>query len=199
MVIMLPDYPEIKKIIQTKFERLINEESKKGSFLSVIREKRIYEGDFLESTSIDGYLDKREYAEISETFSVTKEEIIEKGFDAYFEQIPEIAQKIKNSKEKQIIDKIDEVTDRVGNVINGKSKSFAENYLEVLEKMSISFDEYGFPIIPTLIVSPEFYEKSKDEISAFDEDPVMKKKFKDIIYKKKGEWLDKEDNRKLVD
>lgn len=196
---MLPDYPEIKKIIQTKFERLINEESKKGSFLSVIREKRIYEGDFLESTSIDGYLDKREYAEISETFSVTKEEIIEKGFDAYFEQIPEIAQKIKNSKEKQIIDKIDEVTDRVGNVINGKSKSFAENYLEVLEKMSISFDEYGFPIIPTLIVSPEFYEKSKDEISAFDEDPVMKKKFKDIIYKKKGEWLDKEDNRKLVD
>lgn len=196
---MLPDYPEIKKRIQTKFERLINEESKKGSFLSVIHEKRIYEGDLLESTSIDGYLDKREYVEISETFSVTKEEIIEKGFDAYFEQIPEIAQKIKDSKEKQIIAKIDEVTDRVGNVINGKSKSFAENYLEALEKMSISFDEYGFPIIPTFIVSSGFYEKSKDEFSAFYDDPVVQKKFEDIIHKKKGEWLDREDNRKLVD
>jgi hypothetical protein len=63
----------------------------------------------------------------------------------------------------------------------------------------MDFDELGFPIYPTLILSPDLYEKVKSELQRWSSDPKVIARQKEIIDKKRKEWLDRESNRKLVD
>lgn len=196
---MLPDYPEIKREIQIKFQNLVVKEIQKDSLIGIIPKKYVYEGNFLNTTSIDGYHKNSEYQSISAELRVKPEDIIERGLDAYYSKIQEIGREIAKKQNEITIKAIDEATDRVGNCINCKSKPIGEWYLEVLDKVYINFDNFGNPLIPSLFVSPRDYERIKNDLEELSSDPTIQEKLKEIIDRKKGIWIDRESNRKLVD
>lgn len=197
---MLPDYPSIKKKIQKKFVEAIKKKIKKDPLLSQIRTRLVNEGDVITSSSIDGYSEIIELKLISAKLEITKEEVVRKGPDAFFSRVDEIAEEIAKQQSQSIFKKIGEVTERTGQIVNAKSKPLSPQLiLEALEKVAIDFDEYGNPIFPTLVLHPNQYEKIKDEIPKWESDPELRRKHKELIEKKRKEWIDRENRRKLVD
>lgn len=197
---MLPDYPSIKKKIQKKFREAVKKEIQKDPLLSQIKTHQVNEGNILTSSSIDGYSESVEYKLISAKFEITKEEIINKGPDAFFSKVDELAKEMGKQQSQLVFNKMEEVTERTGQVVDAKSKPLSPQLiLEALEKVAIDFDEYGNPIFPSLVLSPDQYEKIKDEIPKWESDPELRRKHKELIEKKRLEWIDRESRRKLVD
>jgi len=197
---MLPDYPSIKKKIQKKFVEAIKKKIQKDPLLSQIRTRLVNEGDVITSSSIDGYSENIELKLISAKLEITKEEIVRKGPDAFFSRVDEIAEEIAKQQSQSIFKKMGEVTERTGQIVNAKSKPLSPQLiLDALEKVAIDFDEYGNPIFPTLVLHPNQYEKIRDEIPKWESDPELRRKHKELIEKKRKEWIDRENRRKLVD
>lgn len=197
---MLPDYPNIKRKIQKKFVQAIQNEIKKDPLLSQIRFHQVHEGDVLTFSDIDGYSENIEYKLISTKFEISKEEIIDKGPDAYFSRIGEIAKEMAKQQSQLVLKRIGKITERTGHIVDAKSKPLSPQLiLQLLEKVAIDFDEYGNPIFPALVLHPDQYEKIKDEIPKWEADPELRKKHGELIEKKRKEWIDRENRRKLVD
>lgn len=197
---MLPDYPKIKKDIQKRFSEAIKEEMQKDPLLSSLRVRMINEGNTVVSSSVEGFSERIEYKEISAKFEIKNEEIIEKGPDAYFSRVKQIAKDMGKQQSQMFIKKMDEVVQRTGNIVNAKSRPLSPQLiLEALEKIAIDFDEHGNPIFPTLVVSPQQYKKIKEEIPKWESNPDLRRRHMEVMEKKRKEWLDRENSRKLVD
>ena len=69
----------------------------------------------------------------------------------------------------------------------------------MLEKIEIDFDKSGNPIMPTILLSPKDVRKFKEKFKEWDKNPEMERRSKEIIEKKRKQWLDRENSRKLVD
>ncbi len=197
---MLPDFPTVKKKIGDDFNKKIREKINTEPFLSQIGRKRVHEGNILTSSSIEGYTESREYKRISSDFSISPDEIIEKGVDAFFSQIDKISEELIKQQSQMFFKKMEEVTERTENIVNAKGKFSLEVYLEALEKVTIDFDEFGNPLLPSLILNPKDLEKIKDEIPKWNVDPNLWKTCLELLVeKKRREWRDREGRRKLVD
>jgi hypothetical protein len=131
---MLPNFPTVKKKIGDDFNKKIREKVSSAPFLSQIRRKRVHEGNILTSSSMEGYTESSEYERISSGFSIKTDEIIEKGVGAFFSQIDKISEELIKQQSQVIFKKMDEVTERTGNIVNAKGKGiYPEIILEALE------------------------------------------------------------------
>ena len=196
---MLPDYPEIKNYLRRQFILSV-EKTQKDPFLSLIPVHFVHEGNAFSVTSVDGFSQEGVYKEIAAQWQVSREEMITKGPEVYFSAAEKISQEFNKQKAKQLMDKMDEATQKTGNVIDAKSKPLSPDLiLSALDKIAIDFDESGYPIFPNLVVSPEQFEKMKTEIPKWESDPTIAVRHKLIIDKKRDEWIERENNRKLVD
>ncbi len=198
--IMLPDFPTVKKKIEDDFNKKVREKMNSDPLLSQIGRKRVHEGNIHTSSSMDGYTESGEYKCISSGFSISPDEIIEKGVDAFISQIDKISEELIKQQSQLLFKKMDEVTERTGNIVNAKGRSISpEVILEALEKVQFDFDEFGNPLFPSLVLHPNDMEKIKDEIPKWDIDPIWKKCLKLLVEKKRREYYDRESRRKLVD
>jgi hypothetical protein len=195
---MLPDYPEIKRKLLINFQKHMRKETQQDPLFKIVQKKPIYEGSNLEINSTDGHSEKKEFQTISAEFRIKPEDLIEKGLDAYNSKFSEVVEKMRNEQSKILIEGFEETTNRTGNIVDCKSKPMAEWYLEALE-VSISFDDFGNPNMPNLLVSSNDYERIKSDYSKLELDPNVKEKKREIIERKRRQWIDKENNRKLVD
>jgi hypothetical protein len=160
---MLPDFPKIKGEFVRVIDRYLQELVRQEPLLSQIQEERDFEGNKMSSKTEDGGVYKSAYKEISGQYSIKREDVIAKGPMAFMENIQSIAEKLKEQKAKDFFDKLREVVDETGNVVNGKEQSFTfELFMEGLEKIWIDFDDEGNPSLPTVVVSPELGMKLKD-------------------------------------
>lgn len=195
---MFPDYPEIKRKLQINFHKFVDIETQNDQLIKVFKKKPIYEGKILEITSVNGNSESIEFQPIMLEFKIKPEDLIEKGVDAYYSKVPEVAEKMKKEKSKFLIENIGETTKRAGNIVN-LNKPTGEWYLEALENGGISFDESGHPSMPDIFVNSNDYDRIISDFSKLKSDPNIKVKIKEIIERKRREWIDKENNRKLVD
>ena len=121
---MLPDFPKIKEKFKEAINHYLQNLIRQESFLSQIKEEHHFEGNKMSSGTKDGELDQSEYKEISGELSIKKEDIIAKGPMAFIENVCNTAEEIKKQKAKLVFEKLKEVTDKTGNVINGKGQPF---------------------------------------------------------------------------
>lgn len=199
---MLPDYPALKRKLNEKFEDLVrNKIQEEEPLLSKIRRTIVQEGNSLAITSSDGYSSKTSYQKFVTHFQISFEEIIKKGPEAFYSRISEISKEMANKMAKHTIAVLEKVTERTGNVVKSEKGEgiTPKSILDALEKMEISFDASGNPIMPTLVVSPEDYKKLTETRMDLKSAQELEKRRKEIIEKKRKEWVDRESNRKLVD
>ena len=201
---MLPDYPTAKRHLQKEFATAIRRETKKDPVMSMIRFRESYEGNTFKFTTYDGFSQIGTYKEIATKFEISKDEMLKRGPEAYFSRVQQIAREWVKQQSRLLFQKMDEVTEITGNVVDAKSKPLSpELILAALDKVAISFDEFGNPNLPALVVHPDKLERMKEEFRKHESDPLFTMKyklmFKLIIDKKRQEWLDRESDRKLVD
>jgi len=197
---MLPDFPKIKKKHVEAINNLLKVAIQQDPLFSGIREEHHFEGNKMSYKTVDGEANEAEYQKASSEFLVKREEVIAKGAMAYVENIKNAAEEMKKQKARYFFDKMKEVTDKTGNVVDGKGQPFSfELFLESIRKIWIEFDESGKPHMPTMVVSPEIGEKLKVLLPEWENNPEYKKIIDEIIEAKRKEWNDRESHRKLVD
>jgi len=197
---MLPDFPKIKKKHVEAINKYLKDLIHQDPLFSGIRVEHHFEGSRMSYKTVDGEPNETEYQAASSEFQVKREDVIAKGAMAYVENLRDAAEEMKRQKAGYLFEKMKEVTDRTGNVVNGKGHPFSfELFVESIKKIWIDFDEDGKPIMPTMVVSPELGEKLRVILPEWVKNPEYKKTIDDIIDKKRKEWNDRESHRKLVD
>jgi hypothetical protein len=198
---MLPDFPKIKKKHVEAISRLLKEALQQDPLFAGIREEHHHEGTRMSYKTVDGEADETDYsAVVSSEFLVKREDVIAKGAMAYVENIRTAAEEMKKQKASFFFDKMKEVTDKTGNVVDGKGQPFSfELFVDSIRKIWIEFDESGKPHMPTMVVSPEIGERLRVLLPDWENNPVYKKIIDEVIEQKRKVWNDRESYRKLVD
>jgi hypothetical protein len=198
---MLPDFPKIKKKHVEAIDKYLGELVNQDPLFSGIRVEHHFEGSRMSYKTVNGEPNETKYHQVaSSEFQVKREDIIAKGAMAYVENLRAAAEEMKRQKAGYLFEKMKEVTDRTGNVVNGKGQPFSfELFAELVNKIWIDFDEDGKPIMPTMVVPPELGEKLRVILPEWEKKPEYKKTIDEIIDRKRKEWNDRESHRKLVD
>ena len=154
----------------------------------------------MHTSSADGYEKTTDYVQHSFEQAISHDEIVTKGPIAYFDRLPQVAHELLDAQKRDLFRVLDETTQESGNVFDAEGKPFyPELLLEAIERIPIEFDDEGNPKLPTIIVNPAQMERFKEKLTEWESDPVLRDRYVAIMRKKKEEWLDRENNRKLVD
>jgi len=192
---MLPNYQKTKdKLNKFYIERMLG---RKYGF--PIQSKKLFEGDKSAIIREDGKIDETEFKKIGATISITYEEYGDLTFPEILERVDEKAKEFSLKKTEFMFDKINEAVSEIGNVVDCKNDFKVDHLLELIDKMLIEFDEHGKPIFPVFIPgSKDVLEKFQNVLTQIDTVPKYKKSMKDLLEKKKLQFNDRENNRKLV-
>ena len=196
---MLPDFPSVKKAADQLFTTRIRKSASRGSFIQTIPRRKMYEGDILSVKSDRGLRVESELKEISAGFLLKNEDIIAKGMDAYYAKLDELAQSIKNQEERIMLNAMEQAAERVQNVVDAKGNFSFSIILDALEKITISFDSNGNPSVQDIILSPSAAAKMRAMLPEIEKNQEYKRRYNEIIDRKRKEWLDRENSRRLVD
>ncbi len=154
----------------------------------------------MSSRTVGGEMDKTDYKVASSEVKIKREDVIAKGTMAYIENIKAVAEEMNRQRAKYFFDKMKEVTEKTGNIVNGKGQPMNfDLFLETIKKMWIDFDDAGNPILPTIVVSPELGARLNKMLPEWERNDEYRKAFDEVIKTKRKEWNDRESNRKLVD
>ena len=197
---MLPDYPDLKaKLMHKLVDEMRENATQAMGFFSRIPRIKVFEGDRLrikrEDLSVqEAFLEKK-----TASMTFTEEELNTANPALIKNKMESVAQEIAEERSKSFIQTIDQEISAVGNVVNAPGQPFSiELFFELFEKMYIEFDHTtGKPYFPTIVADRRTIETSKKELAKLASEPY-EKRFKELLEKKKGEWLARESNRKLV-
>ena len=198
---MLPDFPLVKKRYSKILNRYLWEQiNTKDPFLRQIKHRVQHEGNKAIMKTYDGQNDNMKYECLISEFKINSDEIIQEGFLAFKKHIDKMVDNILEQKSKMMFKKLNEITAKTGNVIRGEGRPFTkESILEAMEKIAMEFDTNGNPTNLSIVVSPVMWERLKDEIPKWESDSEFVAKREALLQKKRKEYLDSENNRKLVD
>lgn len=198
---MLPDFIIVKeKISKYLTNYLRNKVRNSDPFLKEIRQKVQHEGDRIKMKTYDGFNDEIEYKTLASEFKINVEEIIKEGTNAFIKHIDKLAEDILGQQAQIVFKKLNEITSKTGNTVDAQNSSFTkEKVLEALDKIEMEFDSEGKPANLTIVMHPDLWNKIKDQVPSWEQDSDFVKKRNEIYEKKRREWLDRENNRKLVD
>lgn len=108
-----------------------------------------------------------------------------------------IAVSYADQMKTQMFDAISEVCDKNGNSVNANNLSLEDMILEMYNRIQVDFNQDGSPKMPQLILGEGHFEKLNELLNSSGSE--LKRKIDKILYNKKQDWLERENNRKLVD
>ena len=197
---MLPDFPELKsEISDTLFEFLRLRISYHLGPLSEIRHIQYFESTDRRVRHASGETEEHQMRRMEAEMTIKHDEFPNMTLEKLLEKLDHVAQEMARQMAQYTYQTISEATAKVGNVIDAKrAKLSAETILEALTKIQIDFDSVGRPKMPSVHVHPNLESAVLLTIKQFDENPALKKQFREIIQRKKEEWRAREASRRLV-
>ena len=159
---------------------------------------RLFEGYNSAIVRPDGEEDETETRRISAESEIPSKSLLYTSLDEFLHCFIPAAEDIAYDQEKMFIEVMRKVTEKTGNVVDGRGQPFSyETILKGLETIQIDFDSDGKPRMPTMMVSPTMNPRINELI----EDPAegkFEKRLQEIIEMKRLEWREREANRTLV-
>jgi hypothetical protein len=198
---MLPDFPKVKSYIsRCLVGRLRNKVHQSDPLLSLIKRRTQFEGNRHSVSPKGGPPRTSGFETLSSEFKIPNDELIEKGPGAFAERIDKVAQDLIKGASGMMIRTMRETSEQTGNVIDSGGKPLTPDLLlQLMQKVEMDFDDNGNPTNMAFVVSPDIWEKYKDKIREWDNDPGIIRRREIIMQEKRREWRDRENNRKLVD
>jgi len=197
---MLPDFDGLKRAFIQKINADMQKHVRNEPILSQIKHYRHYEGNQMNSRSMDGNVHDSNYRELSSKFEIRNDEVISGGYLTYIEKVMNTATDIQGQEVGVVFKTIGDVTEKTGNVVDGRNEPFGpEMILAAIDKVLIDFDENGNPKMPSFVFHPSMRERVMASKAKLESDPEFIRRHAEIIEKKRKEWHDRESNRKLVD
>lgn len=199
---MLPDFPAIKNDLQDAMTlRLRNKVRMGDPVIAMTPHTLQHEGDKKTYETVQRDQKAMNYKRIEATFSIKREEMRTLTVEQILERVDAAAEEMTRQMATSMFAAISQATDEVGNTVDNAGQPFTfDTLLQGLEKIEIDFDPVtGKPQMPSMVMSPELYEKVKDKLPGWEADPDCNARFETLMKKKRDEWNDRESHRKLVD
>jgi hypothetical protein len=197
---MLPNYPIISRKI-TKFciEKLEEERDFRAYPFSKAKKDLLHEGSRSAIIREDGSIEEFDFKKIEVGFTIDEKEIGTLTINEVLNKMSQMSKEMAKQFVEYFVETIDEAVKKVGNVVNSEGKKITtEKVFEMIEKICIDFDEFGKPEFPTFVGNKSGVESIKNALLEIEKNKELDKKFKDLLERKKRQYLDREANRKLV-
>jgi len=197
---MLPDYPEIKRRIHKSLTTRMQTICNGPPPFSDVGRQTLFEGNRNKIVRNDGTISDSTFEEISSKISIDLDNYENMTFDEILNKIDQCALDMAKQQSQYLFQTIDEAVKSVGNTIDCKGEIFNPDHIfRMLDKITIDFNSDGTPNMPLLVVgAPEVGNKWIEVQETIENTPELKKIMEELIDKKRMEWLDRENSRKLV-
>jgi hypothetical protein len=198
---MLPDFPTIKDALLMQAKAYIEHLVKQEPVLREIRQVQHFEGSEMLTQPELGAPQVGAYDHFtSSKVFVSRDTIIEQGPAAWFEQLKTLAEELKAHQVRTMLERVGDAAAAVGNTVSAGGQPYRPDlFLEMLEKITIPFDDQGNPQMPICVVSPETAAHIRAHAQEWEADPEFRQRHAKILQRKREEWDDRESNRQLVD
>ncbi len=198
---MIPDFPKLKRDIHKYFLMRSFENARLSDpLLARIKHYLQHEGDDGTYETMDGYKRDKDYQLFEASYQITVDEIVNSDFEVVLKKFYNMGLKAASKMAKHSFKQISKIIDETGNSIQAKGSWTKEQFLEVIRKIMIDFDEEtGQPLMPTMYIHPSQADSVRAMIKDTENDPEYKLEFDRIIEQKRQEFYAREANRKLVD
>ncbi|GMK41955.1 hypothetical protein PCCS19_50140 [Paenibacillus sp. CCS19] len=153
-----------------------------------------HEGPARMRTSTDEVMLDKEPAKIEMKFNIPFDVILRTDVEALMTSIDEASDSGIESLVPQIFQFIGEVCDASGQVVDGRGQPFSfDLFLELLEKIEITFNDDGSPNMPTLFIHPNMRKVLEDNPPSEEQ----QKQMEELISRKRDDFFAKKRTRKL--
>ncbi len=196
---MLPDYVKCRNVIM---EILLKRfENVSGRYLGAFNFKkyRIFEGKQIVSKMEDGTIIKTDIKKISGEVKILNEDVKSGNFNKALDYVDQMAKDKALQQSKIVIEEFIKITTQTGQVTDNDGRPFdAEIFFKALEGIQFDFHEDGGFDHPQFVFPPQMEQRAKAVLTDIEKDPLYKKRYDELIERKRQEWRDREASRKLV-
>lgn len=153
-----------------------------------------HEGPARMRTSADEMMLDKEPATVEMKFNLPFDVILKTNVEGFMESIDEASDSGIESLAPQLFQFLGEVCDASGQVVDGRGQPFSfDLFLELMEKIEITFNDDGCPNMPTLVIHPNMRKVLEDNPPT----EQQQKQMDDLISRKRDEFFAKKRTRKL--
>lgn len=197
---MLPDYLKIKE----KLQKMLDYQMRQANLshlgpLAKISVSMNFEGNRTVLIRGDGSVDEMQPKVASTEIEVKLAEAETMTPEMVNDMINNAAEEIAAQQAGIIYKKIDKYAEEDGTVVSSGGGPFSiDKYFELLEKIDIDFDEAGNLEGLAFVVNPKAYHQIVDVLSKGLSKPENKRRYQQIIERKREEFRVRENHRKLV-
>lgn len=195
---MLPDFPETKRLFSRFFRTYMRQKIREVSPYGAIQTRYYHEGRAMKITRADQSESNSGMEQLSAHLEIKLDEIenltLQKAIEKHDAMIAELVQKQTHFIRERMSSEIPE-----SQILDAMGRRFdAQVVIEMLEKMHIEFYPNGTPH-EIFVDGPLFTPERMAEVDKeFESNPELKRKFDEMMEKKKEEWRARETDRKLV-
>lgn len=197
---MLPDFIAVKRRLSERLQASINPMKNSSSFVSTVNHTHAYEGDGFSVHREQGDIALGTYETYEQSVQISLRDIQEKGFAPVLAALNDLREQMTSAIEKEMISRISEACDEVGNTVHSRGQPFTiELFLDLLERLEFQFDQNGQWQKPSLVIHPNQSQEFRVQFERLENEPDLQQRVTEIIDRKRDEWHDRETHRKLVD
>ena len=198
---MFPDYPNVKKKVDNLMRSHITEQVfRRSPIFSQVRRVRQHEGSRGTYEEVDGKEHQIEYEEMGAAFSLTQDEMRRGSFQDIVLKFEEMAATFAEAQSRMMFAVISNAAESAGNVVDAKGELTKETFLEMRRTMPLEFNpRTGEARYPTMVLHPNTWDKIKNDVESWGEDPEFLADLAAIEQEKGLHWRDRESRRRLVD
>jgi hypothetical protein len=195
---MLPDFPETKRLFGRFFRTYMRRRAREISPYGIVQTRYLHEGRAMKITRADQSESTSGMEQLSAHLEIKFDEIenltLQKAIEKHDAMIVDLVQKQTHFIRERMSSEIPK-----SQTLDAKGRKFdAQVAIEMLEKMQIDFYPDGTPhkiFVDGPLFTPERMAAVEKE---FESNPELKRKFEEMMMKKKEEWRAREADRKLV-
>lgn len=190
----ISELPEYETIFSQFFQDTVNTfMSLKSDMLPGIQMSN-HEGPISMRTNVNEEVIDKEPSLVEMSFNIPYESIINTDINCLIMAIEEASDSGLQSLIPQVFDFLSEVCEASGQVVDGKGQPYSfDLFLELLEKIEITFEDDGTPNMPTMVVNP----KMREVIEKNPPTKEQEKKMEELINKKRNDFFAKKRTRRL--
>lgn len=194
---MLPTYPKLEA-----YRSRLNQDRVRATvrtlapMIGLVKAHIQFEGRHSAIQRESGELDETPITSASGEVSIKFVDLADFTETLVENHLDDMSEQLARSMSEHFQQRMREVTEKVGNVVDGQGQPFSEElFLDVIEKMEHSFGTDGTWQPPTMIVGPGMAEKLA---AAGDMSPEGNRRLKAILERKRDDFRRREAARILV-
>jgi len=146
----------------------------------------------------DGSEDTIEMKHHRVTVRLPSDELERMSPEESYQKFDNAAEEMARQTFTTFLQSLDKTATDVGNVVRFEGRPTLDDLLRLYGTVDIDFDEEGRPILPTILCGKEMYDHIQDLMPQITTNADIRRRFDELLARKREEWRDREASRRLV-